>query len=146
VHADEAAAVSVSAAPGKGVTFQSEGDRFALTLRPRIQIRETITEAASTTTSEINVRSVRLWLLGHVLSPDVKFATQLAFGGGEFDKEQPSPVFDAYVEHVGMRDANVRVGQFFVPFDRGLVAIALPGSCVEFMGKCVAVALSEPGH
>lgn len=110
--------IKLSAVPGKGLTVTSLDDRFAVNLRGRIQLRNTFTHTDESDTNEINVRTVRLNLSGHVLVPDLKYAVQLAFGTNDFDRDNPSPVFDAYVEYTRLRDLNVRVGQFFVPFDR----------------------------
>ena len=111
-------AVSFSAAPGRGLTLKV-GDIFSLSLRPRAQVRDTISiQDGKPTTNEINVKAVRLWIQGNVLSKDLQYGIQLAFGGNEFDKDSSSPIFDAYVEYVRLRDLNIKVGQFFVPFDR----------------------------
>lgn len=108
----------VSAAPGRGLTVGTADDRFSLTIRPRAQLRETFSHDQKGTTNEINVKTVRLTMHGHVLSPHLRFNVQLAFGGNDFDKDNASPLFDAFVEYVALRDVNIRVGQFFVPFDR----------------------------
>ena len=111
-------AVSFSAAPGKGLTL-TVGDRFSLLLRTRAQIRDTVTlQDDKRTTNELNVKTLRLWLQGYVLTPDLQYVLQLAFGGNDYEKDSSSPIFDAYVEYVRLRDLNIRVGQYFVPFDR----------------------------
>jgi hypothetical protein len=53
-----------------------------------------------------------------VLDPHLLFGLQLAVGANDFEPGNASPIFDAYVELTYLRDLNVRVGQFFVPFDR----------------------------
>lgn len=108
--------VSIFAAPGKGVSIR-HGDDFLLTLRGRIQVRDTVT-AGDAPTNELNVRTARLTLLGHIVTPNVRYQLQLAFGPGDFEANVPSPIFDAWVEYGGWRNLQVRVGQFFVPFDR----------------------------
>ncbi len=70
--------VVVTAAPGKGLTVRA-GDGFAMTVRARLQLRDTIS-AATKTTNEINIRTVRLLTQGHVLTPDLRYVVQLAFG------------------------------------------------------------------
>ncbi|RYE94798.1 MAG: porin [Myxococcales bacterium] len=114
---DTAQAARVTAAPGQGFTVTT-GEGFAATLRPRIQLRQTLGLGPGDVTSETQVRTLRLNLGGHVYSPELLYFVQLAFGGNDFDKDSSSPVFDAFVEHAGVRDARLRVGQFFVPFDR----------------------------
>ncbi|WP_437478984.1 porin [Sorangium sp. So ce1014] len=115
---DKGGGVKVTAAPGKGFTVRAADDSFSSTIRARVQIRETLTHTAEDDTNEINIKTVRLTTSGHVVSPDLKYNVQLAFGGNDFEKDSASPVFDAFVEYTGIRDLNVRVGQFFVPFDR----------------------------
>ncbi|KYF48562.1 porin, partial [Sorangium cellulosum] len=115
---DRGGDASVTAAPGKGFTVKTADGGFSSTIRARVQIRETITHTAEDDTNEINVKTVRLVASGHVVSPDLKYNVQLAFGGNDFERDSPSPLFDAFVEHTGIRDLHVRVGQFFVPFDR----------------------------
>jgi phosphate-selective porin OprO/OprP len=117
---------SISAVPGKGFTVKTSDDAYSITLRPRVQLRNTtlfsnVEDGAGErldVQNEAQVRTLRLILGGSVLSKDLKYSVQLAFGGNDFDATSPSPIFDAYVEYVGVRDANVRVGQYFVPFDR----------------------------
>jgi hypothetical protein len=110
--------VEVSAAPGKGLTVRTLDDRFAVSLRARFQLRNTFTHTGEADTNEINLKTARLVLSGHVLVPELKYTIQLALGTNDFEKDNPSPLFDAFVEYTKIRDLNVRVGQFFVPFDR----------------------------
>ena len=107
---------AVTARPGRGVTF-AVGEDYALTLRPRISLRDTITVRPDAA-NEINVKTLRLWIQGHVFSPETRYGIQLAMGGNDFEAGSSSPIFDAYFDFSQVRDANLRVGQFFVPFDR----------------------------
>ncbi|WP_223754697.1 porin [Myxococcus sp. RHSTA-1-4] len=96
---------------------------YSANLRARAQMRETVTGqdvegAPRRWTQEQAVRTVRLVLQGHVLDPDLKYALQLGFGVTDVDASSPVPLFDAWIEYTARRDLNVRVGQFFVPFDR----------------------------
>jgi hypothetical protein len=126
--ADADKSISISAAPGKGISFAAKDNSFSLTLRPRLQLRETYQKVGGKPTLETNVKTLRLWITGNVLSPDLKYGVQLAFGGNDFESIAPvtggtstlnaSPIFDAFVNYTKFRDLNIRVGQFFVPFDR----------------------------
>ncbi len=109
---------TVSAVAGKGITIQDEAGRSSLTLRPRVQIRETFTHNEISDANEVNVKTLRLVMHGHILGPKLRYFLQLAFGTGDYEKDNASPIFDAYVESAHERDINVRIGQFFVPFDR----------------------------
>ncbi len=109
----------ITLAAGKGLTVTSADKRFQVTFRSRIQLRETYTHSDSDDTNEIAVRTLRFHTYGYLLKPELKYLIQLAFGPSEFEKDNASPVFDAFLEYVGIRDLNVRFGQYFVPFDRG---------------------------
>jgi hypothetical protein len=120
-----ASGVTVTAAAGKGLTVATNDGTFSATVRGRVQMRETLTgqeqqdaAVARKWTQETNVRTMRFYLQGHVLNENIKYLVQLAFGGNDFEAGSSSPVFDAWVEYTAVRDLNVRVGQFFVPFDR----------------------------
>jgi phosphate-selective porin OprO and OprP len=107
-----------AAAAGKGVTVTSADGNYSMMLRPRIQLRGTLTKDDTNGSQlEIQVRTMRLVMSGNALTPDLKYYIQLAFGGNDFDTNA-SPVFDAYVEYTKFRDFSIRLGQFFVPFDR----------------------------
>lgn len=108
----------LDAAPGRGVTVTAPDEEFALTLRARIQLRDTLLLQDDDELNEINVRTARLFVQGYVLDPDVKYLVQLAFGSNDFEASNSSPIFDAFVECTEVRDASLRVGQYFVPFDR----------------------------
>ncbi len=118
--------VTVSVEPGRGLTV-ARGDDFALNLAARLQLRDTLrvdpdvpsdADSAPEVTNELQIRTVRLWFRGHVFDPNVRYGVQLALGGNDFEAGQPSPLFDAFLDLTHLRDLSVRVGQFFVPFDR----------------------------
>jgi hypothetical protein len=109
--------VEVTAAPGKGITVAA-GDAYSATLRFRVQARGTVRNERETTTSEVNISTVRVALSGNVISPKINYTLQLALGGNDFETGSSTPLFDAYVDFKQLRDASLRVGQFFVPFDR----------------------------
>jgi hypothetical protein len=81
-------------------------------------MRDTFTHTAKADTNEINIKTMRLMLVGQALVPELQYLVQLAFGSNDFEKDNASPLVEAYVEYTGWRDLNVRVGQLFVPFDR----------------------------
>lgn len=89
----------------------------AMTVRARLQMRDTIT-SASETTNELSIKTARLITNGHIFTPDLRYYVQVAFGAGDFETSSPSPLFDAYIEYALDRDLQIRAGQFFVPFDR----------------------------
>jgi hypothetical protein len=116
--APENAEFKLSGEAGKGVTITTADERFSLTNRARIQARATFTETRGDATELVNVKTVRVYFQGHVFSKELKYVIQLALGTGDFEEGSPSPLFDAYLESNHIRDLNLRVGQFFVQFDR----------------------------
>ncbi|MDC0709287.1 porin [Stigmatella sp. ncwal1] len=111
-------APTITAEPGRGILVKGPGDRYSLGIRARIQFRDTFLHFDQSDTNEINIRTLRLTVHGNVLSPDLRYTIQLAFGGNDFETGSSSPIFDAFVDYTRYRDLNIRVGQFFVPFDR----------------------------
>ena len=118
----------VTAVPGQGVTLRSDDGRLSLNIKPRLQLRDTFASEAGRRTNEVNLRTLRLSLAGQALDPRLRWGLQLALAGNDFEgfkdgelKTVPasaSPVFDAFLEYEAHRDLVLKVGQFFVPFDR----------------------------
>ena len=97
----------------------SEDGSYAINLRARMQLRSTLTTHRERDTElEASVRTLRFYVAGHLLSPHLKYLIQLALAANDFERDNASPIFDAFVEYTKLRDLNVRVGQYFVPFDR----------------------------
>ncbi len=120
--AKSGATVTFSAAPGEGLTLKS-GDRFSLNVRSRIQLRYQYTSVevpgdARTEEQVVNIGTLRVWLGGNVLVPELTYLIQLALADRDYREGATSPVYDAYIEYQPTRDLNFRAGQFFVPFDR----------------------------
>lgn len=115
--APETPEVRVDAAPGRGFTVTA-GDAFSSTLRARVQLRNTVQVEGGAVSDTFELRTARVWWTGSVLDPNLRYGLQLALGANDFEPGNASPIFDAYVESTHLRELNVRVGQFFVPFDR----------------------------
>jgi len=112
------ARAKVTAAPGKGFTVETADGRFGLNLRARIQLRNTFAYDENQATNELNVKTLRLIFTGNVLAKDLTYRIQLALGARDFEPGNASPIFDAQVDWKRWKNLNVRVGQYFVPFDR----------------------------
>lgn len=111
--------VPVTGRPGQGVTVTVDDPAVSLTLSSRVQTRFTATvPTEGDATTEIAIRTLRVLLSGHAFSTDVRYFLQLALAAPDYDPSSASPLFDAWVSVTRLRDLNVRVGQFFVPFDR----------------------------
>lgn len=109
--------VSVKIALGRGLTV-ARGESLSMNVRARVQLRDVVTLNDTAVANELALRTLRLYVNGKVLSPHLGYLVQLALAPNDFESGNPSPVFDAYLDWTAWRDVNVRVGQFFVPFDR----------------------------
>jgi len=108
---------------GDGLTVEV-GDAFSLNVKSRIQVRYQYhlspENAAGTRTEDqvVNIGTLRLWFSGKVLVPELTYMIQLALADRDYRDGAKSPVYDAYLDWAAHRDVNLRVGQYFVPFDR----------------------------
>ncbi len=111
------------AAPGKGLTVRV-GKVFSLNIKSRIQIRYQINIPAEdadgnrNTKQVVNIGTARLWFAGHIFTPKLQYMIQLAVAGRDYRDGATSPLYDAYLDWAIHRDIGVKVGQYFVPFDR----------------------------
>lgn len=108
--------VRVSAEPGRGLAVEA-GDAFSARLRARMQLRMSL-RVEDEAEALFEIKTARIWWTGHVIDPNLRYGLQLALGAGDFEPGNASPIFDAFIEIAHLRDLNVRIGQFFVPFDR----------------------------
>ncbi len=108
--------------PGRGVRFATEDGKFVLQIRGRLQLRDTLGytfgEEGNVWENTLEPRRMRVLLAGHCFSPDIQYKVQLGLGTVETEQPGVSPLQDAWVAFTHSRDANVRVGQQIVPFDR----------------------------
>lgn len=123
--APEVEPAAVSMRPGFGITLRTRDGRFSLNLRSRVQVRETVVlPPTGPATNELSIRTLRLSLGGNIVSPEVQYYVQLAFANADYEVGgSASPLYDAWVQWTGLRDLNLRVGQFFVPFDRARTTV-----------------------
>lgn len=126
----------IIAEPGRGILVKTADDRYSFGVRARLQFRDTFLHAGESDTNELNIRTVRLTAFGNVLTPELRYTVQLAFGGNDFESGSSSPIFDAFVDYTRFRDLNIRVGQFFVPFDR---ARTIREFALQFVDRQLAV-------
>lgn len=114
---------TIEGVPGRGLLVRVD-DRFSLALRSRIQLRFQHVDRDADDPSSFSmeqaaqVSTARIWLGGHALRPELTWLVQLAVAPRDFRDGTVSPIFDAFLEYRAHRDLSVRVGQFFVPFDR----------------------------
>jgi hypothetical protein len=108
--------------PGRGVRFATEDRRFELNIKGRLQLRDTFAyvfgEEGNVWENTLEPRRLRIALAGHCYSPDVQYKVQLGLGTVETEQPGVSPLQDGWVAFTHARDANLKVGQQIVPFDR----------------------------
>jgi hypothetical protein len=124
--------MEITGQPGHGITARTADNRFAFTVRGRFMLRDTLTVPTSgTTTNEIAVRRARLVFSGHTFSPNIRYYMQLSLSNQDTESDLRLPLLDAYVDLTHLRDLNVRVGQFIVPFDRARVISSSSAQMVD---------------
>jgi hypothetical protein len=126
----EDAGVAISAKPGKGVTFEDEGS-FKLQLRGRFQVQEAIAEQDGDVETDSLVRRARLAVEGYLFDEAIEYELQLGFAGRDLDSNG-SAVLDAYVNLAYLRDLNLKVGQFKIPFERSNL---ISSSSLQFVDR-----------
>ncbi len=115
--------IAITGSVGNGLTVKV-GDAFSLNLRSRIQLRYQLNippadaMGVQNPQQTVNVGTLRLWFSGHFVRPEYTYMIQLALAGRDYREGAVSPIYDAYLDFKFHRDFNLRVGQFFVPFDR----------------------------
>ena len=99
-------------------------DALSLQVKARAQVRYQLTTdlAAPATAVDpqqlVTLGTARVYLIGHVLERSLSYQFQFALADRDYRDGAKSPVYDAYLDYRAHRDLQVRVGQFFVPFDR----------------------------
>lgn len=112
----------VAFAPGRGLKLSSPGGRFSLALGLRTGFIYSARRDDAGFAHTLDVRRLRLLLIGNVLGPHIKYYVQLALAPRELDVHDgvvhSTPVLDTYLRFDRLRDATFTVGQYRVPFSR----------------------------
>lgn len=114
----------VTAAIGKGITVASADDKYSMNIRARIVPRFDLNLPPPADGDPLKpktratINTARLWVQGHMFSPKFQYTIQLAYAGRDYRDGTISPLFDAFVDWKAHRDASLKVGQYFVTFDR----------------------------
>lgn len=120
-------AENVDFRPGRGLSIRSDDEQFELTTRFRLQILyRLMDEPGSEVSHELTLRRARLGFSGHFFGDDNRFKLELALSPSDegirdvFDNAGPTrtPLLDYYLEFRQLRELNVRIGQFKVPYNR----------------------------
>lgn len=112
--------MGVSGEFGKGVTFSTQADDFAVLLRARAQLESSVADNDQDRGFELgaSVRRMRILFGGHALDHMMTYYIQLGFSSRDLEEQKQVPLRDAFVTWHLHPSANLRVGQMKVPFDR----------------------------
>ncbi len=118
---------SVRFSPGRGLSIASDDGLFALNTRVRLQVLYSAEDAPGQDLAHsLTLRRARLVFTGNFFGADNRFKLELALSPRdegirdvfESDGPQRTPLLDYYLEFRQLRELNVRVGQYKVPFSR----------------------------
>jgi hypothetical protein len=113
---------TVSYDPGDGFTLRTDDGSHAVTLGARLQVRSTLAARDDDLAVDVQIRRLRLTWKGHTLAPWNRWAIQLAFSDDDVDLNDDGParpaVADAFWNPTASANADVRVGQYKIPFSR----------------------------
>lgn len=110
--------------PMSGVRLRTADDRFALTLRLRVQFRYELERDHETmeTRNVFQIRRARIQLKGHVFGEHNKYYLQLAVAPRDMDWTEEGPTFTPIrnweISFDYLRDLTLTVGQMKKPFNR----------------------------
>jgi hypothetical protein len=109
--------------PGKGLQISSTNGQFQLTTRLRAQMRYTLEQDGGEFAHGFQLRRARLLFTGHVFGKDNRYKFELAVSPKDIGLKSSgtiskSPLLDWYFHFSQLRDLNVRIGQYKVPFSR----------------------------
>ncbi len=107
---------------GQGVSFQTSDQENFLNVRARFQERatETIAREKNQTReeTELQTRRARLILSGNFLGKDWQYYLQLSFSNLDMEEDRPVPLRDATISYTKWENANIKIGQMKIPFNR----------------------------
>ena len=116
---------SIRLTPGRGIDLETDDGNFGINLSGRIQLLGELGlpgDPAEANDLSFSVRRARLKFKSHLFGSDTRLVMELAFSnrdrGVRNGTATYSPVLDYYLELRHLRDFNIRVGQFKIPFSR----------------------------
>ena len=107
--------------PGKGLQISSQDELFSLTTRLRAQMRYTLDQEESGLSHGFQLRRARLAFNGHMFDKGNTFKFELAVSPRDIglksdNSVSKSPLLDWYFHFKQLRDLNIRVGQYKIPY------------------------------
>lgn len=126
---------NVTFIPGKGIRIQSQDGDFSWTTNARLQAMgyfQMPDGNGGASQVGLIVRRARIMFSGNIFGQATKYKIELGFSPSDLAEANPlstptptySPLMDFYFDFTQVRDANVRVGQGKVPFNRQFVLSA----------------------
>ncbi len=114
--------VGVGFKGGKGLKISSADGRYSLNTHMRGQFKAILEGDDGAGALGFQLRRARLTFSGKLGSEDVGYKVQLAFAPGDVGTKDgvvtTSPLLDWYVDFKQFDSANIRVGQYKVPYTR----------------------------
>lgn len=109
--------------PGKGLQIRSNDGDFTMVTRLRAQQLYTFTEEEEAYVHGFQLRRARLMFKGNVFGRDNTYKFELAISPKDIDLSSEgtiskSPLLDWYFQFKQIRDLNLRMGQYKVPYSR----------------------------
>jgi len=107
--------------PGKGLEISSDDGDFTMVTRLRAQQRYTLTEEAGELSHGFQLRRARLMFKGNVFGKANSYKFELAVSPKDIGLKpagtiSKSPLLDWYFHFGQIRDLNIRMGQYKVPY------------------------------
>jgi len=108
---------------GKGLAFDSADGDFSMIPRLRAQFRHTTVKVEDTDVEQgMQIRRARLQFSGHMWGKKNKYKAEFAVSPRDVSMGDDGPgtsvLLDWYMQFGQLRDANLRLGQYKVPFNR----------------------------
>jgi phosphate-selective porin OprO and OprP len=113
--------------PGKGLSFVSESNRFALTMTARVMLlynldHDDTPEADPELEHLFQVRRARMVFAGHMFNEHNKFKIELSLSPRDVSLRASGPAFtimrDYYLKFDYLRDLTLVVGQYKIPYSQ----------------------------
>jgi hypothetical protein len=114
---------TVTGTAGKGVTFTTADDRLSVTLKTRFQVRASLFAPDADVSEdpmaiETVIRRARISLGGHAYSKDLTYYVEIGLTNQDAESDLRVPLKDANLTYSGLRDLEIRAGQYKVWFGR----------------------------
>ncbi|TGL58751.1 porin [Leptospira sarikeiensis] len=108
---------------GKGLSFETVDKQNFLNMRVRFQERATETLRSEEGEKpkdefELQTRRARLVFSGNFLGKFWQYYIQLSFSNLDMEEDRPVPLRDASLSYTRFNNANIKIGQMKVPFNR----------------------------